>query len=135
MADRRLPAPLFPWVFAFLMGGAMTAVITTILSLANDTQLAHLPAGWFGDWLLAWLIATPAIVLVAPHARALAGRIAVSPALGPGTKAPVRRPASPVGAAVRSASAKQEKITMAPAPHTPPHRSRIRRQRNHRTSK
>lgn len=80
MADRRLPARFFPWVFAFVMGGAMTAVITTILSLANDTQPASFPVAWLGNWLLAWLVATPAIVLVAPHARALAGRVAVSPA-------------------------------------------------------
>lgn len=132
MADRRLPAPFFPWVFAFLMGGAMTAIITASLLLATDTQLARLPAAWFGNWLLAWLIATPAIVLLAPHARALAIRIAVSPALGPGTKASEHRPAS-VGAAVQTTRPKRQETPMAPAPHAPPHRRR--KQRNHRTSK
>lgn len=107
MADRRLPAPFFPWVLEVLMGGAMTAVITTILSLANDTQLARFPATWFANWLLAWLVATPAIVLMAPHARALASRVAVTPALGQGRKARAHRPATPVGAAVRCARAFQ----------------------------
>jgi hypothetical protein len=49
--------------------------------LANDTPRTHMPAAWFGNWLLAWLIATPTIVLVAPWARAVASRIAVSPGL------------------------------------------------------
>lgn len=79
MSDRRLAAPFFPWVFAFLMGGAMTAIITGALWLANDTPRTHMPAAWFGNWLFAWLIATPSIVLVAPWARAIASRIAVSP--------------------------------------------------------
>jgi hypothetical protein len=85
MPDRRLPAPFSPWVFAFLMGGVMTAIITASLSLANDTPRMHVPAAWFGNWLLTWLIATPVIVLVAPWARAVASRIAVSPAIAKAT--------------------------------------------------
>ena len=95
MADRRLPAPFFPWVSALLMGGVMTAVLTAIVLLANDTQLARLPARWLGNWLLAWLIATPAIVLVAPRARALAGRIAVPPAPSDGASTAHASPSQP----------------------------------------
>lgn len=67
----RLSRRWFPWVFALLMGGAMTLVVTLALSLAQGFTL--------GGWLLAWLVATPAIVLLAPGARRLAARIAELP--------------------------------------------------------
>lgn len=71
----RLSRRWFPWVFALLMGGAMTLVVTLALSLAQGFTLG----GWLGRWLLAWLVATPAIVLLAPGARRLAARIAELP--------------------------------------------------------
>jgi hypothetical protein len=71
----RLSRRWFPWVFALLMGGAMTLIVTLALSLAQGFTLS----GWMGRWLLAWLVATPAIVLLAPGARRLAARIAESP--------------------------------------------------------
>lgn len=71
----RLSRRWFPWVFALLMGGAMTLVVTLALSLAQGFTLG----GWLGRWLLAWLVATPAIVLLAPGARRWAARIAEPP--------------------------------------------------------
>jgi hypothetical protein len=71
----RLSRRWFPWVFAALMGAAMTLIVTLALSLAQGFTLA----GWIGRWLLAWLVATPAIVVLAPGARRLAARIAEPP--------------------------------------------------------
>jgi hypothetical protein len=71
----RLSCRWFPWVFALLMGGAMTLIVTLALSVAQGFTLS----GWMGRWLLAWLVATPAIVLLAPGARRLAARIAEPP--------------------------------------------------------
>ena len=71
----RLSRRWFPWVFALLMGGAMTLIVTMALTLAQGFTLA----GWMGRWLLAWLVATPTIVLLAPGARRMAARFAEPP--------------------------------------------------------
>ncbi|HWS26234.1 MAG TPA: DUF2798 domain-containing protein [Xanthomonadales bacterium] len=72
----KLPAPLYPWVFAAIMGGAMTAIVTAVLALAHG-GFALLP--WLRSWALAWLVATPVIVFLAPRARRWAARIAELP--------------------------------------------------------
>ena len=81
MNERRLSASFFPWIFAVLMGGTMTAIITAILFLVTNVEWTQFPVRWVGNWLLAWVIAIPVIVVVAPRARVLASRIAVPPAV------------------------------------------------------
>jgi hypothetical protein len=72
----KLPAPFYPWVFAAIMGGAMTAIVTAVLVLWRG-GFALLP--WLQSWALAWLVATPVIVHLAPRARRWAARIAELP--------------------------------------------------------
>lgn len=72
----KLPAPLYPWVFAAIMGGAMTAIVTAVLALSHGGW-AFLP--WLQSWALAWLVATPVIVFLAPRARRWAARLAELP--------------------------------------------------------
>lgn len=49
MTDRRLPPPLFPWVFALIMGGAMTFFVTALLTWTHGGGLR----AWLHNWLLA----------------------------------------------------------------------------------
>lgn len=79
MSDKRLPKPWFPWVFALLMGGAMTAIVTVMLTLALDPWEWPAVGRWCLRWMLAWPVATFCIVLLAPRARRLAARYAVPP--------------------------------------------------------
>jgi hypothetical protein len=72
----KLPASLFPWVFAAIMGGAMTAIVTVALAFWRG-GFALLP--WLQSWALAWLVATPVIVFLAPRARRWAARFAQLP--------------------------------------------------------
>lgn len=73
---QKLPAALFPWVFAAIMGAAMTGVVTLVLTLSRG-GFGLLP--WLQSWLLAWAVATPVIVFLAPRARRWAARIAQPP--------------------------------------------------------
>lgn len=73
----KLPARFYPWVFAAIMGAAMTAIVTATLTLWRGA-FALLP--WLQSWALAWLVATPVIVYLAPRARRWAARIADLPA-------------------------------------------------------
>lgn len=72
----KLPAPFYPWVFAAIMGGVMTAIVTAVLALSHGS-FALLP--WLQSWALAWLVATPVIVFLAPRARRWAARMANLP--------------------------------------------------------
>lgn len=77
--DRRLPKRWFPWLFALLMGGAMTAVVTLVLTLAQEAWTWSAAMHWLQRWALAWAAATPTIFVLAPRVRRLASRIAVPP--------------------------------------------------------
>jgi hypothetical protein len=76
---RRLPKRWFPWLFALLMGGAMTAVVTFVLTLVQDAWTWPAAVRWLQRWALAWAAATPTIILLAPRVRRLAARFAVPP--------------------------------------------------------
>lgn len=77
--DRRLSRRWFPWIFALLMGGAMTAVVTLALTLVYDAWAWSATVRWMQRWALAWAVATPTIYLLAPRMRRFATRIAVAP--------------------------------------------------------
>lgn len=72
----KLPATTFPWVFAAIMGGAMTAIVTAVLTIWHS---GWQPLAWLQNWALAWLVAIPVIVYLAPRARRWAARIAQPP--------------------------------------------------------
>lgn len=79
MSDKRLPKRWFPWMFALLMGGGMTAIVTLALTLAQDAWQLQSLLRWLQRWALAWTVATPVIVWLAPRARRIAARFAVPP--------------------------------------------------------
>lgn len=58
----------FPWVFAAIMGSAMTAVVTAVLTAVRGGNLV----AWLENWLLACVVTIPVIVWLAPRARAWA---------------------------------------------------------------
>jgi hypothetical protein len=66
----KLPAPFYPWVFAAIMGGAMTAIVTAVLVLWRG-GFALLP--WLQSWALAWLVATAGDRASGPARAALGG--------------------------------------------------------------
>lgn len=66
-------------MFAFLMGGGMTAIVTLALTLALDVWQMQALMRWLQRWALAWAVATPVIVWLAPRARRIAARFAVPP--------------------------------------------------------
>jgi hypothetical protein len=75
----KLPSAAFPWIFAALMGAAMTALVTALLTLLRADASLLL---WLKNWMLAWLVATPSIVWLAPQARRIAGCVAEVPEPG-----------------------------------------------------
>ena len=72
------PARLAPVLFGFVLSG-LTSLIVSGIATARATGLeagawepAHL---WAGSWLSSWAVGFPTVLIVAPWARRLVGRL------------------------------------------------------------
>ena len=66
-----LPARWSPVLFALLLSGMMSLIVSGVATL----RAVGLPAGfvglWLTSWLSSWAVAFPAVLVVAPLARRL----------------------------------------------------------------
>lgn len=70
-----LPARLGPVLFGLLLSGMMSALVSGIATLRAIGWVEGLGAMWLGAWLSSWAVAFPAVLVVAPLARRLVGRL------------------------------------------------------------
>lgn len=75
-----IPARFAPLVFAFVVSMIMSAVISGISTVSAIGLTSDLPATWFQAWYSSWIIAFPALLVVAPIGRWVAGRLTAPPA-------------------------------------------------------
>lgn len=85
----RLFQPLFGLFMAFFMSFLMSGAITAL----NIGFPADFFSRWMHSWGIAFLLAYPAILIVAPIARRLALRFVESPFAAPQAPAKVTQPA------------------------------------------
>ena len=64
-----IPARFSPILFGFFVSMFMSALISGVATVSNIGFSSALPATWFQAWLPSWMIAFPAILIVAPIAR------------------------------------------------------------------
>ena len=62
---------LFPrrsatFVFAFLLSGFMTFVVSGVATLVALGPIAGFVSVWLRSWITAWIIAFPALLLIRP---------------------------------------------------------------------
>lgn len=76
-------ALVMSWLMAFLMSGVLTALA---IGLPPDFL-----SRWLQGWLTAWAIAFPAVMLIAPIARRIAGMVVEAVPI-PKTQRRPRRP-------------------------------------------
>lgn len=70
-----IPARFSHLTFSFFLSGMMSFIITgvaTLRAIGLSVDIIHL---WLTAWPLSWLIAFPAVTVVAPVARALANLV------------------------------------------------------------
>ena len=76
---KKLPAPFGLPLFALLLSGLMSFIVSGVALMRN---LGDLPEAtlWINAWLASWLVAFPAVIVIAPLVRKIVGRM-VAPKL------------------------------------------------------
>jgi hypothetical protein len=67
-----IPARFAHLTFSFFLSGMMSFIITGVATLRAIGLSVDIIRLWLTAWPLSWLIAFPAVTVVAPVARALA---------------------------------------------------------------
>lgn len=75
----KLPKKRFHLVFSLLMGAMMVFLMTFVITLVNVGWTPDFLHRWWQAFLVAYVVAVPAIYFVAPLARRLTGRIVEVP--------------------------------------------------------
>jgi hypothetical protein len=75
-----IPAKFGPLLFGAILSGLMSLLVSGVSTFRSiGPAVGFLPA-WGGNWLAAWLLAFPVVLLVAPLARKLVQRLTESQA-------------------------------------------------------
>ena len=74
-----IPARYAPIVFGFFLSMIMSAIISGVSTFLALGLVGDLPAAWFRAWYSSWFIAFPSVLIVAPIARRIVGRLTAPP--------------------------------------------------------
>jgi hypothetical protein len=70
-----IPKRFAPYVFALLLAGVMTFVVSGIVTMLNVGLPPDFVGRWFGSWLTTWMIAYPVLLMVRPAVQKVVERI------------------------------------------------------------
>jgi hypothetical protein len=70
-----VPKRFAPYVFAVLLAGCMTLIVSGITTAINVGVPADFVARWMKAWLPTWAIAFPALLVVRPFVQKLTERL------------------------------------------------------------
>ncbi|MBU3919065.1 MAG: DUF2798 domain-containing protein [Alphaproteobacteria bacterium] len=90
---RKLPVRLFQPLFGLFMAFFMSFLMSGAITALNIGFPPDFSGRWMHAWGIAFVLAYPAILIVAPVARRLALRFAESPFAAPSARAEVSPPA------------------------------------------
>ena len=72
--SRRLPARYELPLFALLLSGLMSLLVSGVATLNAVGPVDGFAAKWLGAWLGSWAVAFPAVMVVAPFVRRVVAR-------------------------------------------------------------
>ena len=55
-----------PFVFAFVLSGLMTLLVSGVVTLIALGPVAGIASVWMGAWITAWAIAFPGLIVARP---------------------------------------------------------------------
>ena len=70
-----IPARYAPILFAFLLSGMMSFIVSGVAIMRAVGFNATLPQAWLGGWLPAWCVAFPCVMILAPVTRRMVARL------------------------------------------------------------
>lgn len=70
-----IPARFAPALFGLVLSGLMSLIVSGISTLRAVGWAEGLGAEWMGAWLASWAVAFPVVLVVAPAARRIVGRL------------------------------------------------------------
>lgn len=70
-----ISARFAPVIFGFVLSALMSFIVSGIATFRTAGPVEGFPTLWIGAWLLSWLIAFPVVLVVAPVARKVVGRL------------------------------------------------------------
>lgn len=70
-----IPARHAPLLFAFLLSGMMSCIVSGVAILRANGLNRELPAEWLAGWLPAWCVAFPCVMVLAPMTRRMVARL------------------------------------------------------------
>jgi hypothetical protein len=77
-----IPPRYAPIAFGFFLSMIMSAIISGVSTISAVGLHAELPGVWVKAWLSSWIIAFPSVLVVAPVARRIVGRLVAQAAPG-----------------------------------------------------
>jgi hypothetical protein len=69
------PPRFAPFVFGFILSGLMSFLVSGISTLRAVGPVTGFPTLWLFAWLSSWMVAFPAVLVVAPMTRRLVARL------------------------------------------------------------
>lgn len=73
------PSRFAPVLFGLLLSGMMSLLVSGIATWRAAGPSPQFATLWLGAWLMAWAIAFPAVLVAAPLARRIVGRLVTAP--------------------------------------------------------
>ena len=70
-----IPARFAPIAFGFFLSLIMSGIISGVSTVSAVGLAGELPAIWVRAWMSSWLVAFPSVLVVAPIARRIVGRL------------------------------------------------------------
>ncbi len=75
---RKLPRRSYSLVFAFLMAGCMTGLVSLISTVIGVGWSADILSVWMSSWAASFLFAFPVTVVVVPVVRSITNRLVLT---------------------------------------------------------
>jgi hypothetical protein len=72
---RMIPRRFAPLLFAFLLSGTMSLLVSGITTYRTAGMVDHFVGLWLSAWIPSWLVAFPTVMLAAPLARKAVQRL------------------------------------------------------------
>lgn len=70
-----IPARFAPVVFGFVLSALMSFIVSGIATFRTAGPVDGFSSLWIAAWLPSWLVAFPVVLVVAPVARKVVGRL------------------------------------------------------------